>query len=318
MESSHGQGQSNTIIRSDITLADAVQAAITLKKELKLSKFEFTLDCDDAGKDDYSKVHAVAGFIRNDILAMNIDPNTSPYPNDICDAKNAKHLPPLLFRFISWMLDKETYKSANPLSDKHDKIGECVSITECIIANSQKVLTPLNVGLAVRLHNEYGSKTLIETLNAHGYCMTYDETRRFTTSVALQEADRIANGVYLPSGIISREDGGGLITEGDDNVDINTETIDGKETFHSLARVKFQWQKRDTLVHHHITVLQRQHKSLPMTDKTESLMKCDDFEKPKLRPEPPRVENAVEIVRADQTSFKQTRGTAWILLCLLS
>ncbi len=56
-----------------------------------------------------------------------------------------------------------------------------------------------------------------------------------TTSVALQETERIADGVYLPSGIISREDGGGLIIVGDDNVHINTETIDGKETFLSLA-----------------------------------------------------------------------------------
>ncbi len=97
-----------------------------------------------------------------------------PIPNDICDVKTDKPLPPLLFRFISWLLDKEEYKSANPLSDKHETIGECVSITECIIANRQKVLTPLNVDLAVRHHNVYGSKNLIETLNAHGYCMTYD------------------------------------------------------------------------------------------------------------------------------------------------
>ncbi len=46
-------------------------------------------------------------------------------------------------------------------------------------------------------------------------------------------------------------------------------------------------------------------------------MKCDEFEKPKLRLEPPRVVNSVEIVKADQTSFKQTCDTPWILLCLL-
>jgi hypothetical protein len=31
-----------------------------------------------------------------------------------------------------------------------------------------------------------------------------------------------------------------LIQEGADNVDINTETIDGKDTFHSMARAVFQ------------------------------------------------------------------------------
>ncbi len=136
------------------------------------------------------------------------------------------------------------------------------------------------------------------------------------TSVALQEAERIADGVYRASGILSREDRGGLITEGVDNVDINTETIDGKETFHSWARVKFQWQC--ALVQYGITVIRRQHKSLPMTYKTESLMKCDDFKKHKIRPQPPGVENAVEIVEADQTSFKKTCDTSWIQLCLFS
>ncbi len=51
------------------------------------------------------------------------------------------------------------------------------------------------------------------------------------TSVALQEAERIADGVYQLSGILSREDGSGLITERVDNVDINTETIDEKRPF---------------------------------------------------------------------------------------
>ncbi len=54
-----------------------------------------------------SMIYAVAGLITNDILAMNTDPNTYPSPNDICDAKTAKHLPPLLFMFISWLLDKK-------------------------------------------------------------------------------------------------------------------------------------------------------------------------------------------------------------------
>ncbi len=51
---------------------------------------------------------------------------------------------------------------------------------------------------------------------------------------------------------------------------------------------------------------------------TDSIMKCDDFEKPRLRPEHSRVENAVEIVMVDQTFFKQTCDTAWILLCRFS
>ena len=35
--------------------------------------------------------------------------------------------------------------------------------------------------------------------------------------------------IYVPDGIIYISDGGQLIHEGDDNVDINAETIDGKK-----------------------------------------------------------------------------------------
>jgi hypothetical protein len=46
--------------------------------------------------------------------------------------------------------------------------------------------------------------------------------------------------VHVPDGIIPIREGRGLIQDGADNIDINTETIDGKNTFHSMARAVFQ------------------------------------------------------------------------------
>ena len=43
----------------------------------------------------------------------------------------------------------------------------------------------------------------------------------------------------MPDGIMHISDGRQAIHEGDDNVDINAETTDGKNTFHSMARVLF-------------------------------------------------------------------------------
>ncbi len=85
-----------------------------------------------------------------------------------------------------------------------------------------------------------------------------------------------------------------------------------------MGKSEIPMQKIGAFVQCCITVIQGQHTSLPITDKTESLMKCDDFEKPKLRPESPGVENAVEIVESDQTSFKKTCDAGWIQLCLFS
>ena len=57
------------------------------------------------------------------------------------------------------------------------------------------------------------------------------------TSLAEDEVWRIN---YVPSSVIPVNEGGGFIQEGDDNIDINVEAIDGKNTFHSMARVVFQ------------------------------------------------------------------------------
>jgi hypothetical protein len=46
--------------------------------------------------------------------------------------------------------------------------------------------------------------------------------------------------LFIPNGICLKISGGGFIQEGSDNVDLNTETIDGKNTFHSMARAVFQ------------------------------------------------------------------------------
>jgi hypothetical protein len=61
----------------------------------------------------------------------------------------------------------------------------------------------------------------------------YGEVRRYLTSIAHHEIEKIQDG------IIPMHQGGGLIQEGADNIDINTETVDGKNTFHSMARAVF-------------------------------------------------------------------------------
>ena len=60
------------------------------------------------------------------------------------------------------------------------------------------------------------------------------------TSAAETEIEALQDGLYIPNGIVSCADGEHLIHEGKDNIDIYAETIDEKNTFHSIARVVFQ------------------------------------------------------------------------------
>ena len=84
-----------------------------------------------------------------------------------------------------------------------------------------------------------------------------------------------------------------LIQEGADNVDINTETIDGKDTFHSMARAVFQVKSAppssDAL--NDARIKRNQERSLPLTEKTFALISCLPYDKPKEHMEPIRRED---------------------------
>lgn len=62
------------------------------------------------------------------------------------------------------------------------------------------------------------------------------------TAVGNEEITRSHEDVYVPYDVISSLDGGELLQEGDDNVDINCQTVYGKGTFHSA-------QEQDTDAH---------------------------------------------------------------------
>ena len=77
-------------------------------------------------------------------------------------------------------------------------------------------------------------------MHAYGLCTSYNDLRRLLTSAAEEEIKRIKEGVYIPTGIITKNEGGNLIHRGDDDIDINAETIDGKNTFHAMTHVVFK------------------------------------------------------------------------------
>jgi len=90
-------------------------------------------------------------------------------------------------------------------------------------------------------------KTIQKLLNSNGLYSSYTELRRFPTSVANHDIEHINGDRYIPSWIRPIAKAGHLIQEGSDNIDINAETVDGKNTFHSLARAVFQFKSVDEL-----------------------------------------------------------------------
>ena len=89
------------------------------------------------------------------------------------------------------------------------------------------MFTPFHLGLTIQVYRELDKK-IQKLLNSNGLCSSYTELRRFLTSVANHEIEHINGDRYIPSGIRPISQGGHLIQEGSDTIDINTETVNGK------------------------------------------------------------------------------------------
>ena len=116
-------------------------------------------------------------------------------------------MPPALTKFICWLIDEKSFLAVS-------NQNQCMSLTESIVSLSKNVITPFQIGLALQLYHKFGSKQLVDTLHVHGFCSSYDEVRRYLTSLANHEIDKIKNGVYIPNGIIPFTSAGCLIREG--------------------------------------------------------------------------------------------------------
>jgi hypothetical protein len=113
--------------------------------------------------------------------------------------------------------------------------------------------------------------------------------------------------------------GGGLIQEGADNININIETVDGKNTFHSVARAVFQI--RHYAVDTNISQSKKkrsQERSIQISNSASSLTASLAFSKPKTRGAPGRIENAFDRITECSSNLSKTSDILRLLLRSIS
>ena len=76
----------------------------------------------------------------------------------------------------------------------------------------------------MQMHNHFGSKFLIDSLNSHGFCSSYTEVKKYEVSAADAQGNEITG--FIP---------GQFIQFIGDNVDHNVRTLDGANTFHDMG-----------------------------------------------------------------------------------
>ena len=92
-------------------------------------------------------------------------------------------------------------------------------------ARPRVLLAPLQFGLDIQMHHHFGSRFLIDALHCHGFCCAYNEVQQFEGNAALSYNTDIPN--YMSEFVQCTAD----------NVDHNSRTLDGHNTFHGMGMI---------------------------------------------------------------------------------
>ena len=153
-------------------------------------------------------------------------------------------VPNRLYDFIAWCTSKKDFDSATSYASETD-MGNIerrfLAICHNMISRVYKIHTPTTFSLCVKLHHDHGSGELLDDLSSLGHNIPYDEVRRFLTVIALDQLSTMSHvhisrdiSVYDPENVRTTVDAA------IDNFDENEQTIDGKNTTHSMVVVLYQ------------------------------------------------------------------------------
>ena len=180
---------------------------------------------DDSEAEKLRLIETAAKLIKNDIKS--VKPESSRYPSSDemrSVDKNIEFLPETLKVFLQKVLVGKDIKT------KTASLGQAIMQS----VRPRILNTPLQLGLGVQMHRQFGSRFLIDTLNQLGFCSSYSEIQMYERSAAVNL------GTDIP-GLGS----GSFVQHIADNVDHNLRTLDGCNTFHGMGIIATVTPKTD-------------------------------------------------------------------------
>lgn len=101
-----------------------------------------------------------------------------------------------------------------------------LTIQHCIVAAARprSFVSPIQIGLSIHLHRQFGSKLLIDILSNLGVCSTYKETMKYEASASVNSSTCIEKPTYVQYIF--------------DNADHNIRTLDGYGSFHVMGGIQ--------------------------------------------------------------------------------
>ena len=171
-----------------------------------------------AEEEKYRIILAAAQLIRNDIIATEDFQFEKTYPKstDMSFQNTRATLPKSLEILLSRILSGKT------------KAKKVTALGQSIMQGTRprSLLMPLQLGLAVHLHDHFASKHLVDTLSQLGFCSSYSEVRKFEKNAAI---------AFNKNDYLVAENQ--TLQYVADNVDHDTVTLDGKNTVHYMGMI---------------------------------------------------------------------------------
>lgn len=161
-----------------------------------------------------------AGEIVRKHVESAVYENTS-YPSASCFFDDVhEFIPKPLQVFMEIVTSKRNQNQNNALKRKTDVLSHCL----IALVKPRSFMSPIMLGIGSYIHQNIGSKTLINLLSNLGLCSSYHDVSVLETSVVMSPEPKIKPGSFVQFAF--------------DNCDFNVNTIDGSGTFHNMAGIK--------------------------------------------------------------------------------
>ena len=182
-----------------------------------LQKFYSLPKPEDTEQQKLRVIETAAKLIHTDIKTVDTRKDIYPSAEDISTPeKRLTYLPESLK-----ILLMKTFVGKNAQL-KQAAVGHAIMQA----VRPRAVIAPLQICLGVQLHLKFGSRFLIETLHELGFCSSYQEVQKYQQSAAVSQP------LEIP-GLIQ----GQFLQFVADNIDHNTQTLDGLNTFHGMGMI---------------------------------------------------------------------------------
>jgi fructose-specific phosphotransferase system component IIB len=142
VEKQCGQGKSNTVFSSSITVSEAIHAANNINAELKFTELETSFENTQSKQlDEEQTLHDAANILRSSLQSLEMSNEYYPLPSEVSITESCKFIPHCRLNFIVWLVnDSCFYQENNYEGISNDILRKCISIAECVISLHKKTV----------------------------------------------------------------------------------------------------------------------------------------------------------------------------------